>query len=383
MARKNNVIEGQMSIFDFLAPPEPPVKVEETVKTRDIEKETILRGSGFANGKKRICDFFKTESNNDKRAEFLKNEYGVGGWSTDFGIVDHNAGGIDFKYDEEYRAAHMKEQGGLLVHTGWPMVAKKIDALIKSGEYTPEECKFSEHTCNKEELWRVAVEIGVSCPKSCCRVCDIEDCGARCNGAPRKPHAPIIFHEGDIIYQVLRAEIIPYRVAAHTWEYDTEDGVGRGYQLDTLDEHPSHNTVWNHSTNFFKTLEEANKKAELMRETIGDDLLPKEQMNIAEVKAYTYIYSDFYRDGTDRKIVNFYAILDNGMIYLHTGSTYEHCYNNVEVGIAEFEKDKAELLKYHKGITELSDYVPTLQNMYKSSHDTWDWAEARYNRGLA
>lgn len=277
MARKNNVIEGQMSIFDFLAPPEPP---KEVVRENNI-------------------------------------------------------------------------------------------------------CKHSEHTCNKEELWKVAVEIGVSCPKSCCRVCDIRDCGARCNGAPIKPHAPIILHEGDIIYQVLRAEIIPYRVAAHTWEYDTKDGVGRGYQLDTLDEHPSHNTVWNHSTDFFKTLEEANKKAELMREIIGDDLLPREQMNIVEVKAYTYIYSDFYGDGSDRKIINFYAILDNGMIYLHTGSKYEHCYNNAELGIAEFEKDKAELLKHYKDIADLSNYEPVLQNMYKSSHDTWDWAEARYNRGLA
>ncbi len=382
MARRNNVIEGQMSIFDFLAPPEPLVEVEETVKARDIEKETILRGSGFANGKKRICDFFKTESNNDKRAEFLKNEYGVGGWSTDFGIVDHNASGIDFKYDEEYKATHMKELGGLIVHIGWPMVAKKIDALIATGEYTPEVCKFSEHTCNKEELWRVAVEIGVSCPKSCCRVCDIEDCGARCNGAPRKPHAPIIYHEGDIIYQVLRAEIIPYRVAAHTWEYDAMNGVGRGYQLDTLDEHPSHNTVWNHSTDFFKTLEEAKKEAELMREIIGDDLLPKEHMNIVEVKAYTYTHSDFYKNGTDRQVINFYAVLDNGLIYVHSGSKYEHCYKDIKKGVKEYEEDKEKLLEYNS-VTELSDYVPTLQNMYKCGHDTWGYAEARYNRGLA
>ena len=201
--------------------------------------------------------------------------------------------------------------------------------------------------------------------------------------APKKHHAPIIFHEGDIIYQVLGAEIIPYRVAAHTWEYDAENGVGRGYQLDTLDEHPSHNTVWNHSTNFFKTLEEANKKAELMREIIGDDLLPKEQMNIVEVKAYTYIYSDFYKDGTDRQVINFYALLDNGLIYVHSGSKYEHCYKDIKKGVKEYEEDKERLLEYNKDITELSDYMPALQNMYKSSHDTWDWAEARYNRGLA
>ena len=46
-------------------------------------------------------------------------------------------------------------------------------------------CKHSEHTCNKEELWRVAEDIGEDCPKSCCRACSREDCGARCNGAPK------------------------------------------------------------------------------------------------------------------------------------------------------------------------------------------------------
>lgn len=381
MARKNNVIEGQMSIFDFLAPPEPPVKVEETVKTRDIEKETILRGSGFANGKKRICDFFKTESNNDKRAEFLKNEYGVGGWSTDFGIVDHNAGGIDFKYDEKYRAAHMKEQGGLLVHTGWPMVAKRIDALIKSGEYTPEVCKFSKHTCNKEELWRVAVEIGASCPKTCCRVCDIEDCGARCNGAPRNAEPPILLQEGQIVYRVLRCDIIPYKVSGDTWVYNTSDnGKQRNYDLLTLDEHPSHSVCGNNSINngIYLTLEDAERWQAKMIEIYGDELLQAKDMKIEKVVAYSYIHSDFYANGTDKEVINFYAILDNDLIYLNTGSKYDHCYSNIEVGIAEFENDKAKLLEYGKNITDLSDYEPVLQNMYKSGHDTWDYSEARY-----
>ena len=46
-------------------------------------------------------------------------------------------------------------------------------------------CKHSEHTCNKEELWKVAEDIGENCPKSCCRACENENCGARCNGAPK------------------------------------------------------------------------------------------------------------------------------------------------------------------------------------------------------
>ncbi len=278
-------IDGQMSIFDFLAPPEPP-KIEyetpEADKLRangwknmydetppagfyevcdinkpnriwvtecnedgswwnpnglrmswwrplsyksdeEIYRDAILHGSGFAGGKKRIIDFFAGEYDEKKRAEFLKNEYGVGGWTTDYGCVDHNAGGLDFSYKEEYKQANKHAK---IVHSGWPMVAKDIEYLIQRGIYTadvepvtkhtcmmvgveckahtnkgcrmPDKCgllkevvkennicKYSEHTCNKEELWRVAEEIGEDCSRTCCRSCDNYNCGARCNGAPK------------------------------------------------------------------------------------------------------------------------------------------------------------------------------------------------------
>lgn len=44
-------------------------------------------------------------------------------------------------------------------------------------------CKFSGHSCNKEELFKVAAEDNPFCPHVCCRFCSEELCGARCNGA--------------------------------------------------------------------------------------------------------------------------------------------------------------------------------------------------------
>ena len=45
-------------------------------------------------------------------------------------------------------------------------------------------CQFSEHECNKTELWKVADSLDeIMCPRVCCRKCSIKDCGARCNGA--------------------------------------------------------------------------------------------------------------------------------------------------------------------------------------------------------
>lgn len=55
------------------------------------------------------------------------------------------------------------------------------------GQLEPKQekvCDHSGHTCNKEELYKVAVMDGMACPKKvCCRYCKIPFCGARCNGS--------------------------------------------------------------------------------------------------------------------------------------------------------------------------------------------------------
>lgn len=370
--------DGQMSLFDFI---DSPAEENYTDIEAKLYKDTILRGSGFANGKTRICKYFEDEADTKKRADFLKQEYGVGGWSTDFGFVDCGAGGLDFNYSEEWKTEHPSKSR--LVHSGWPMVAQKIAELIESGEYKPDiekkVCEFSGHTCNKEELWKVAIEIDTQCPKKCCRLCDIQDCGARCNGAPKEP--PILLKEGQVVYTILRCEIIPYKVSGNSWTYEHQTGRERGYDLLTLDEHPSHSVCSNGSIGHtvYTTLEAAQNWQKKMIEIFGDKLLPAEKMHIEKVVAYSYTHKDFYSNGEDRLITNFYAILDNGLIYLHTGSKYEHCYQDIQKGIKEFEDDKANLIKWEKELTDIEDYVPTLQNMYKSGHDSWDYSEARYS----
>lgn len=45
-------------------------------------------------------------------------------------------------------------------------------------------CQYSQHTCNKANLWEVADTLdGIKCPKTCCRICSVKSCGARCNGS--------------------------------------------------------------------------------------------------------------------------------------------------------------------------------------------------------
>ena len=58
-------------------------------------------------------------------------------------------------------------------------------------------CKHSGHTCNKEELWKIAESFDdLLCHKVCCRQCHSKLCGARCNGS-KEPEASAwdLFHE--------------------------------------------------------------------------------------------------------------------------------------------------------------------------------------------
>ena len=89
--------EGAETAAPFLIPKEKIF--EENYEEQDIER-TLLRGSGFENGKQRIVDFFSEEHTAKEKQDFLKNEYGIGGWTDTFfgdrsGTAWHSAQGID------------------------------------------------------------------------------------------------------------------------------------------------------------------------------------------------------------------------------------------------------------------------------------------------
>ena len=105
------------------------------ISDEEIDR-VLLGGSGFANGKMRIQALYDTQPNAKERADYLKNEYGLGGRSWTFsdgtrGFVDYSSKGIlirRYGYDQEVR-----------LH--WNLVEKKIDALIRNGSYLDEEEK--------------------------------------------------------------------------------------------------------------------------------------------------------------------------------------------------------------------------------------------------
>ena len=93
----------------------------------------MASGSGFSRGKERIVAFFQEDHTPKERAEFLKNEYGIGGQSWTFldgshGFLEHNARGISLR----------SYPNGQEQRFSWSDAAKRISLLIATGKYLDE-----------------------------------------------------------------------------------------------------------------------------------------------------------------------------------------------------------------------------------------------------
>lgn len=94
--------------------------------------ETLLKGSGFVEGKKRIWEMYQKDLKKAERISFLKNEYGIGGcgWPLDgYGLhgYDHDAKGIAL----QWRDALGEHKETL----SWTQVDNYVGNLINSQDY--------------------------------------------------------------------------------------------------------------------------------------------------------------------------------------------------------------------------------------------------------
>ena len=100
------------------------------VNTIEALRDEIMRGSGFADGKFRIDEFYRKNKPDTKEfADFLKKEYGIGGHSGngDVGFVDHDSKGIRFRIKTD--------NGEQPVTFNWNEVAKYTAELLDSHKY--------------------------------------------------------------------------------------------------------------------------------------------------------------------------------------------------------------------------------------------------------
>ena len=76
-------------------------------------------------------------------------------------------------------------------------IKHKTEVIKHIAEPAKPVCSFSQHECNKEEVWKVTEFSGnTDCQKTCCRQCD-QMCGARCNGSenPAPKVQPIVMQK--------------------------------------------------------------------------------------------------------------------------------------------------------------------------------------------
>ena len=99
----------------------------------------LTRGSGFDQGKMRIYQQMLRHESNDKNAEFLKHEYGIGGSHPAFGLIDMN---YDAKGIELSRSRQIGETE-ISVTLNWKKVAKRINELVQLDRYlSPKEKEY-------------------------------------------------------------------------------------------------------------------------------------------------------------------------------------------------------------------------------------------------
>ena len=99
--------------------------------TEDEIDKLFTRGSGFDRGKIRIYLYFQEHTNPKERSDFLKNEYGTGGYLVGVFNEWHEPKGITFSRSDILSPLAK-------INITWNTAAKRIDSLIKSGKYLTE-----------------------------------------------------------------------------------------------------------------------------------------------------------------------------------------------------------------------------------------------------
>ena len=102
--------------------------------TEDEIAATLTRGSNIEGSKGRIYAYFKGKHSPKEQADFLKDEYGIGGRSHAVSGASHSG------EDHSGKGVSLKKQDCPEIQLNWANVAKRISELIRKDRFlTPEE----------------------------------------------------------------------------------------------------------------------------------------------------------------------------------------------------------------------------------------------------
>ena len=120
--------------------------------TEDEIAATLTRGSNIKGSKGRIYAYFKEKHSPREQADFLKDEYGIGGSSHAVSGASHSG------EDHSGKGVSLKKQDCPEIQLNWANVAKRISELIRKDRFlTPEEkARFEQlqrQTAERSTAW--------------------------------------------------------------------------------------------------------------------------------------------------------------------------------------------------------------------------------------
>ena len=120
--------------------------------TEDEIAATLTRGSNIEGSKGRIYAYFKEKHSPREQADFLKDEYGIGGSSHAVSGASHSG------EDHSGKGVSLKKQDCPEIQLNWANVAKRISELIRKDRFlTPEEkARFEQlqrQTAERSTAW--------------------------------------------------------------------------------------------------------------------------------------------------------------------------------------------------------------------------------------
>ena len=120
--------------------------------TEDEIAATLTRGSNIEGSKGRIYAYFKEKHSPKEQADFLKDEYGIGGRSHAVSGASHSG------EDHSGKGISLKKQDCPEIQLNWANVAKRISELIRKDRFlTPEEkARFEQlqrQTAERSTAW--------------------------------------------------------------------------------------------------------------------------------------------------------------------------------------------------------------------------------------
>jgi len=124
-------------------------KIEKFISPKYIDR-VLKNGSGFANGKNRINEFFINETDPVIRTKLIKKEYGQGGAS--WPIDGFDLHGYDtFQSTKGIKFQWKDEEGEKIGFLSWTAVEREIEKLIHKGTYLDKEV-IDDKLSNSEDI---------------------------------------------------------------------------------------------------------------------------------------------------------------------------------------------------------------------------------------